>query len=280
MPKVEYKIYSRLGILLYKKVHKKVHKRDIFEGYEKLMGGQNMIRGLILFYLNIKPTHGYEIQRFIQLSGVDKWSKIQSGSIYYALSKLENENNIAVLKEERTGTRVRKIFMITELGKTILYKEMQEALAAPIVNIGSMKFITAPILSTLPKKEMITILSKHISELKDQKEYWELWKKSIAGEKEPKLIHLSFKMAIDSIGNQILWHEELLDNLDENILESSSMRELIETFDVDRYEVKEKEPLANDRVEFASGFKEAMKKDPKTAIVRLNRIIEELKSQI
>jgi len=240
-----------------------------------------MIRGLILFYLNIKPTHGYEVQKFIQLSGVDKSSKIQSGSIYYALSKLENEKNIVVLKEEKTGSRVRKIYRITELGKTTLHKEMQEALASPIANVGSIKFNTAPILSTLSKKEMIAILSKHINELKKQKEYWELTKKSTASDNEPKLIKLSFKMAIDSIDNQILWHEELLDNLDENIQKSSLMRDFIETFDADRYEITEKiVPPEEQRVEFASGFKEAMKKDPKMAIERLNSIIEELKTQI
>ena len=239
-----------------------------------------MIRGLILFYLNIKPTHGYEIQRFIQLSEVDKWAKIQSGSIYYALSKLEKENNIAVLKEESTGSRVRKIFRITELGKTTLHAEMRDALAEPIANVGSTKFIIAPIISTLPKEEMMVILSKHISELKAQKEYWEVWKKVKAGEKEPKLVQLSFKMAIDSIDNQILWHEELRDNIDENILESSLMRGLIETFDADRYETEGKVALAEQRVEFASGFKEAMKKDPKMVIDRLNRIIEELKTQL
>ena len=27
-----------------------------------------MIRGIILYYLNIKPTHGYEIQQFINFS--------------------------------------------------------------------------------------------------------------------------------------------------------------------------------------------------------------------
>ena len=87
-------------------------------------------------------------------------------------------------------------------------------------------------------------------------------------------------MAIDSINNQIMWHEELLDNLDENILESSLMRGIIETFDADRYEVQVKVPLVEQRVEFASGFKEAMKNDPKMAIDRLNRVIEELKTQL
>ncbi|MDV9924842.1 PadR family transcriptional regulator, partial [Clostridioides difficile] len=55
-----------------------------------------MIRTLILYYLNIKPTHGYEIQKFLQVSGADRWTKIQSGSIYYALAKLEKDGGVRV----------------------------------------------------------------------------------------------------------------------------------------------------------------------------------------
>jgi len=80
-----------------------------------------MIRVIILHYLNIKPTHGYEIQQFISMSGIDQWTKIQSGSIYYALTKLEKEKNIAIQREERTGSRVRKIYAITEQGKNTLF---------------------------------------------------------------------------------------------------------------------------------------------------------------
>jgi DNA-binding PadR family transcriptional regulator len=53
-----------------------------------------MIKLLLLYYLSVKPTHGYEIQRFIQENELDKWTKIQSGSIYYALAKLEKEGLI------------------------------------------------------------------------------------------------------------------------------------------------------------------------------------------
>ena len=84
-----------------------------------------MIRGIILYYLNIKPTHGYEIQQYISMSGMEQWTKIQSGSIYYALTKLEKEKNIAVIREEHTGARVRKIYEITEQGRHTLMAEMR-----------------------------------------------------------------------------------------------------------------------------------------------------------
>ena len=84
-----------------------------------------MIRGIILYYLNIKPTHGYEIQQYISMSGMEQWTKIQSGSIYYALTKLEKEKNIAVIREEHTGARVRKIYEITDLGTEVLQLELK-----------------------------------------------------------------------------------------------------------------------------------------------------------
>ncbi|HHS9424310.1 TPA: PadR family transcriptional regulator, partial [Clostridioides difficile] len=100
-----------------------------------------MIRTLILYYLNIKPTHGYEIQKFLQVSGADRWTKIQSGSIYYALAKLEKDGGVRVLKEEKTGARIRKIYEITQSGKLELREEIQKELQMPIVPTGSNKFL-------------------------------------------------------------------------------------------------------------------------------------------
>ena len=134
-----------------------------------------MVRGIILYYLNIKPTHGYEIQQFISLSGIDQWTNIKSGSIYYALAKLEKEKNVEVKREERTGSRVRKIYQITEQGRETLVEEMQQELGMPLFNIGSAKFITSPILATIPKVQMEEILKKHIDQLKENKKYWEFW---------------------------------------------------------------------------------------------------------
>jgi len=179
-----------------------------------------MIQGLILYYLNIKPTHGYEIQRFIQISGMDQWAKIQSGSIYYALTKLEKEKKVKVQREERTGSRVRKIYGITEEGKQALQEEMRQALATPIIEIGSLKYIVYPLIGELEKKEITVIIKKHIMDLEDKKKYWEVWKSAKAGEDASKLTKLSFDMTIHTLEDQILWHQELLDHLEDYMEES------------------------------------------------------------
>lgn len=238
-----------------------------------------MIRGIILYYLNIKPTHGYEIQQFIQMSGIDQWTKIQSGSIYYALTKLEKEKNISVLREERTGSRIRKIYEITDEGREALKEEMRQELAAPLFNTGSFKFITAPIFDSLSKDEMVKIIENHINELNEVKDYWNMWsmKKSL-GDKHG-LTSLSFKITIDSIENQILWHKELLDHIDYYIEESKTMGMMIASFDSESLKESEVNSKNEDRLEFLNSIKEALSKNPEAALDNINSLIEEIKKE-
>lgn len=196
-----------------------------------------MIRTLILYYLNIKPTHGYEIQKFLQVSGADRWTKIQSGSIYYALTKLEKDGAVRVLREEKTGARIRKIYEITQSGKLELKEEIQKELQTPIVPTGSNKFLLHNILDVLPKDILQKNLEKHIKYLIEQKKYWENWKeikkidkKSLATEK------IAFDMTIDNLNYQILWHEEILNNLDKYISVGCETQSIIKSIDFSNIE--------------------------------------------
>ena len=238
-----------------------------------------MIRGIILYYLNIKPTHGYEIQQFIQMSGIDQWTKIQSGSIYYALTKLEKEKNISVLKEERTGSRIRKIYEITDKGREALKEEMRQELATPLFNTGSSKFITSPILASLSKEEMVKIIENHINELKEVKEYWNIWsmKKNI-GDKYG-LTSLSFKITIDSIENQILWHKELLEHIDYYIEESKTMGRMISSFDADSLKEVEVNSKKEESLQLLNTLKEVISKNPEAALENINSLIEQIKKE-
>lgn len=238
-----------------------------------------MIRALILYYLNIKPTHGYEIQRFIQLSGIDKWTKIQSGSIYYALTKLEKEKNIIVLREERTGSRIRKIYEITSMGKNTLSEEMKEALAEPLFSVGSPKFIISPLMDTLSEEDIEKIIKKHIIELKETEEFWATWGEVKAGKEGNTLSNLSFQITIDTMKNQIRWHEELLHNLSKYKKEGSEMRKMISLFDADSIQETQRKTDNEERLDFLNSVKEVIMNNPDTAVENIDRIIEQLKKE-
>ncbi len=237
-----------------------------------------MIRGLILYYLNIKPTHGYEIQRFIQLSGMEQWAKIQSGSIYYALSKLEKEKNIQVQREETTGARIRKIYEITPLGREKLQEEMRMELATPIMPIGSLKFIIEPIIGSLGQEVMEDVLKTHIEELKEKKDYWNVWKKAKAGEEADGLTKLAFDMTIHSLEEQIAWHQELLNNLGFYIGKSQVLKEFIQVFEPDSLKEGQEDLEVAEKIRFIEEIKDVVEKNPELAIENLNRIIEEIKN--
>ncbi|MDD5936144.1 MAG: PadR family transcriptional regulator [Clostridiales bacterium] len=236
-----------------------------------------MVRAFILYYLNIKKTHGYEIQKFVQMQGTEQWGKIQSGSIYYALTKLEKEKFIEVYKEERVGARIRKIYQITESGKAELQREMAEELASPIWSVGSFKFVTDPMLSTLPKEECIQIIQQHIKSLQEQKDYWEKWQKVKISKDSLKLTKISFEMTIKSISDQILWHEELLKNLDMYIQLSHKTSQFIQSVDFDLLEQTNEENATNhEKLAYAMKLKKVIEEDPRNAIDNLNKIIDEL----
>lgn len=238
-----------------------------------------MISAFILYYLNMKPTHGYEIQKFIQISGTDQWAKIQSGSIYYALNKLEKDQYIKVLREERTGSRVRKIYEITESGKEELHKQMMEELDQPISTIGSMKFLTGPMLSSLPKEEIIKIVTNHINKLTEQKKFWSEWCQVKVNETSKGLDRLTFEMTISNIDYQIRWHEELLRNLDDYIKQSHETEQIIRKLDFDEMGEEREVSIDEEKLQYALKLKDEILKDPQNAISNLDQIIEQLQKQ-
>ncbi|BCN29489.1 PadR family transcriptional regulator [Anaeromicropila herbilytica] len=238
-----------------------------------------MIRGLILFYLNIKPTHGYEIQKFLQMSGSDQWAKIQSGSIYYALTKLEKEKFIEVHKEERTGSRVRKIYQITESGIEEMRRELKEELAKPIANVGSFKFMTYPITGTLSKEEMKVITRAHIKDLEEQLTYWTKWKDIKTKEENRDLEYLSFRMTINSLNDQIEWHKELLNHMDQYIALGESAKTYIRSNDFSEISDEMMDTNGDDRLQYLEKLKGEILKDPDNAVQNIDKIIDELKKQ-
>lgn len=237
-----------------------------------------MIRSLILYYLNVKPTHGYEIQKFLQLAGIDNWAKIQSGSIYYALTKLEKGGYVKALREEKNGARIRKIYAITEAGKQELQKDLQQELSMPIMPIGSDKFFLNNILDELPKDIIIATLKKHISDLSTQKEYWEKWQQTkIEKDNTPEAEKIAFAMTIDSLKYQILWHEEILNNINQYIMLGRETRRLIQSIDFSAVEDADTAKVSAKLLDMQK-LRDEIVNDPNKALENIDKLIEQMKN--
>ncbi|QOR67965.1 PadR family transcriptional regulator [Cytobacillus suaedae] len=139
-----------------------------------------MTKLIVLGLLRNKEMHGYEIQTIIQESRMDRWSNVLSGSIYYALNKMENEQIIEVVKEERTGARIRKIYKITENGEQQYQQLLRENLKLQPHSLKSDFMLSLAMIQQLPKDEARSILEENLAQLNKLKAEWQLAKQAKA----------------------------------------------------------------------------------------------------
>ncbi|MDQ1910595.1 PadR family transcriptional regulator [Paenibacillus sp. GD4] len=143
-----------------------------------------MTRLALLGLLLNKSMHGYELQSMIEQSKMDQWANILSGSIYYALNKMEEEGLVAAESEERTGARVRKVYGITEAGRAQFKELLLQSLGAYPHSAKSEFTLSLAWLPQLPKEEALGVLRQNLAQLEQQKQFWEAGKR-MTGEKDP-----------------------------------------------------------------------------------------------
>ncbi|QEH67547.1 PadR family transcriptional regulator [Cellulosilyticum sp. WCF-2] len=207
-----------------------------------------MVRTLILYYLNIKATHGYEIQKFIQETGLEQWTQIKSGSIYYALSKLEKQEEITLVKEETHGSRVRRIYQITDLGKKTLHTLLEEKLNEELMPSASEKFVLPSMLNRLDKETAIEIINQHIQNLKAREDYWRYWQNMKVTKDSLKLDKLTFELPLVNLEYAIKWHEALIEEYDSIIELGKKQEQFIAGFNFDALEESHSLSNQNNRI--------------------------------
>ncbi len=193
-----------------------------------------MVQLLILFFFSIKATHGYEIQRFISLNQMSEWNNIKSGSIYYAIGKLERDGCICMIDKAEEGEKKKQIYEITEKGRTVLKELAYSEMCKPLQGMASDKFLLYPIVANLSKVALIQCTESHIDTLKDQKKKVDQWKTEKEKQSyQMELATLDFMRA--SVEHQIIWHEKLLEHLEETIEETENITQLIRETDFMQY---------------------------------------------
>ena len=185
-----------------------------------------MVQLLVLYFLSIKSTHGYEIQQFIQLNYMDEWNSIKSGSIYYAMSKLEKKGYITLVEKIGLSEKSRKVYRITEEGQVVLKKMALEELLKPLTGVKSEKFLVYPITANMSKEDLLDGINQHLHLLNEQTQriqYWFDQKKEGAS-----AIELStFDVMFDTLSSQVKWHETLKMSIDEVINETHKITQMI-----------------------------------------------------
>ncbi len=193
-----------------------------------------MVQLFILFFFNIKPAHGYEIQRFISLNRMSEWNNIKSGSIYYAIKKLEKSGYIRMLDKPEEGEKKKQIYEITQKGRDALRILAYKEISKPLQGAVSEKFLLYPIIASLQKEEIIQCVEKHISDLNVQKDKIEDWRKE-KGKKACSMEVITMDYMITTTESQMSWHKLMLDNLDIIIQDTAEISALIKDTDFMNY---------------------------------------------
>ena len=84
-------------------------------------------------------------------------------------------------------------------------------------------------------------------------------------------------MTIDSIEQQIKWHEELLKHLDYYIEEAGQMGSMIASFDFDQAEDGGSDGKRDVQIEMLESIKQTIEKNPEEALESINFLLEQMK---
>ncbi|UNK18246.1 PadR family transcriptional regulator [Paenibacillus sp. N3/727] len=131
---------------------------------------------ILLSFLRQRPMHGYEIQQLIQTSRMGVWANVLSGSIYYALNKMESEGLIVTTAEERTGARIRKIYSITEEGESLFQHMIRETLTLPPHSAKSDFSLGLNWIENIPAPEAVSLLEQNLKQVEESLTQWQLGK--------------------------------------------------------------------------------------------------------
>ncbi|MNW45903.1 Transcriptional regulator PadR-like family protein [compost metagenome] len=156
-----------------------------------------MTRFVVLSFLRMKEMHGYEIQNLIQMSKIEQWANLLSGSLYHALNNLEKEGKIETSREERTGARIRKIYRITEEGEKEFQAELRKGLLTPPGSTKSDFALAVSWVSVLPKEEAKALLTQNIEQIEQNIANWE-YGKQVKG-RDSQLAELSMEHGIQKM---------------------------------------------------------------------------------
>ena len=99
--------------------------------------------------------HGYEIQRLIQASRMDIWTNILSGSIYYALNKMESDGLIPLLKSGPVRDFVK--FTVLRMMAKLFQKMIRETLTLPPHTVKSDFSLGLVWIESVPKQEAVEL---------------------------------------------------------------------------------------------------------------------------
>jgi DNA-binding PadR family transcriptional regulator len=170
------------------------------------------IEAAILGLLYEKPQYGYQIEKTIESWGMRNWTQIGFSSIYYVLKKLEKKDLVESKIEKVEGKPSRKIYTITEAGKTEMKKKLTDLLSWNKKLISPFDLGIAYI-NYLEPQEMIDCLENYVKSAEGRIKFLESSVKTQKELKAPYYVIALFSRPLASLKTEIEWVEQFIETI-------------------------------------------------------------------
>ncbi|MBN1967409.1 MAG: PadR family transcriptional regulator [Anaerolineae bacterium] len=168
-------------------------------------------RLVILGLLRERPLYGYEIKQLIEERGMEDWTSIAYGSIYFALGKLADERFIENVAVEQQGNRPsRSVYQITDAGRKEflrLLREVWGTLDWPAFDIE----VAVYFMAALPRAELVAYLRQRVEGLTGAIDKATAERDDhMRQPKVPRVVQAIFSHGLTYLRGELAWTEDLL----------------------------------------------------------------------
>lgn len=118
----------------------------------------------LLGLLTEGAKYGYQLEQDIEARGMREWTEIGFSSIYYLLNKAEAQGWISARRKKSAQGPQRKVYALTEQGRSALRDAVARRLAQPTPHTGEFDLALA-ILPILPDAETDRALAHYRQQL-------------------------------------------------------------------------------------------------------------------
>jgi DNA-binding PadR family transcriptional regulator len=159
-----------------------------------------------------KPRYGYEIEQVIEARNMRDWTEIGFSSIYHILGRLEKNGYLAARLEKSAGRGpARKVYEVTEDGRSAWYEASLQALSTP-VKCDQSFFLGLLALTTVPKDEALRALESYRQALQQRRDKAKARQQEI-GDDTNFIIQAMFDHSFHLIDAEVEWIESFKQRL-------------------------------------------------------------------
>lgn len=172
------------------------------------------IEAAILGLLYEEPQYGYQLEKTIEGWGMRNWTQIAFSSIYYVLKRLEKEEYVESQLKKVEGKPARKVYTITESGRTAMKEKVRDLLSWNKKVISPFDLGVAYI-NYLKPAEIIECLENYQESAKGRIKFLESSVKTQEDLNAPYYVVALFSRPLAQLKTEMKWVEDFIRKIKE-----------------------------------------------------------------